>query len=262
VKTISEAEKSTIQITWKTIKPKIGPILCFGGAFLYIISIADLIYLPFISSISKALSITLPFAILITTGALLALKYPRGGSLLCILFGLISLVQIVGWSNSWLYFFAIILTITGGIIGLIIGILIRNPIELTWENLHRNLLTIISSILCLVGGILFIWSSPNWRYDGWGFLMMGAIFFGIMIIIGGLLGLKYHIGGSLLSLLIGTIFTLTCFTHYEAGSFTYSALCITRSSLFLLAAIFSIGGSIIGLIGGIIKRRSQTILKK
>lgn len=105
-----------------------------------------------------------------------------------------------------------------------------------------RILSIVSTILCLVGGILFISSSGElltctlW----WGFSMFYAIGYGIFILIGVLIGLKYQAGRSLLCLIIGIITLTTGLIYY--------------SIIFTFGIIFTIIGSIVGLLGVLIKK--------
>jgi hypothetical protein len=125
--------------------------------------------------------------------------------------------------------------------------------EITWESLF----SVISKILCLVGGIFFIWSYVEIKGGrGWGFEALLPIVFGIFIIIGAISGLKYPIGGNILCLIIGLISPLICWTTPVTPSpIINSYSCIITSLIFLFATIFTIVGSIVGLIGGILKKR-------
>ena len=103
-----------------------------------------------------------------------------------------------------------------------------------------EILAIISSITCLVGGFFYLWSAPDLPY----FSPIFAVLFGVMVIIGAFIGLKFKRGGPLLCLVMGI----------------YSVLIIFGFSIFFLfGAIFIIIGSIVGLIGAKKKKGSETI---
>ena len=105
-------------------------------------------------------------------------------------------------------------------------------------------LSIISSIMCLVGGILFIGSigelmnSPYVSAVNFG---LAAIPLGIFTIIGALLGLRYQVGGRLLCLTFGIMMGLV-----SIG---------VISIMIVFGTIITIIGSIVGLIGANIKKK-------
>ncbi|MFX1479433.1 MAG: hypothetical protein ACFFCI_14970 [Promethearchaeota archaeon] len=120
-------------------------------------------------------------------------------------------------------------------------------IEITRKNLRENLIPIISSIICHIGGILFILSTVQ---------IVGAIeafYFGVIVLIGSFIGLKYHRGGFLLCLCFGIISLLIC----QVPILPFLEPCINLSPGFFYGTIFTIIGSAVGLIGGILKGRKQ-----
>jgi hypothetical protein len=103
-------------------------------------------------------------------------------------------------------------------------------------------LSIIGSILCLVGGILFIGSIMellNSPYYSDVNIYLAAAPLGIFTIIGAVLGLKYQVGGRLICLTVGIMMGLT-----SIGGL---------SIMIVFGTIITIIGSIVGLIGGYIK---------
>jgi hypothetical protein len=110
--------------------------------------------------------------------------------------------------------------------------------------------SIISTIICLTGGINFMLSSVNLRQavyspspDVW------AMFFGVVVIIGALMGLKYHLAGYTLSLSMGLISTLSCWASFVP--MTRERLCVLltpQTPLYFYGTLFTVVGSAIGLI--------------
>jgi hypothetical protein len=231
------SKQSTNEIPRESVLRGIGSILCFvGGIFLLF-----------------AHYIGIFFGVMVMIGAILGLKYQKGGLLLCIFFGLISLL-IARQYFSWLFFSAVSFTIVGSLPGLFVGNPKQNPIEITWKNLReklrKNLLSIISSIICLVGGAIFTWAGITFYYNP------GGLFFGTVVVVGAISGLKYQVGGRLLGV-IGLLSPLLCYEVFS-GLFPVSAVdCINIYPIYFYGTILIIVGTIVGLIGGILKRRLE-----
>jgi hypothetical protein len=115
---------------------------------------------------------------------------------------------------------------------------------------------IISSLVCFVGGIIYVSSVGDTRVGGdqFGLSRMSGILIGIMVIIGAISGLRYRRSGPLLCFIMGLL-SLACMSTY-VDIYVYSELCITRSVVYLLGFIFTIGGSLVGVIGLREKKRN------
>jgi hypothetical protein len=114
---------------------------------------------------------------------------------------------------------------------------------------------IISSIICLVGGVLFFWSIDQiavGSFDAIGRMLLGVLF-GFMVVFGAIIGPKRQRSGPLLCLIAGIFFPLVCWIPRWYGSVP----CITFSPIFLSGVIVTLGGSVVGLIGAILNKRKQ-----
>lgn len=98
-------------------------------------------------------------------------------------------------------------------------------------------LSIIGSIVCLIGGIFFIFSGLAKDANiAWGFATLGEVAFGVFTIIGALSALKYNFSGMFLCFIIGLFsLTISVVTDFYVVS--------------LSGPLLTIIGSIIGLIG-------------
>jgi len=99
-----------------------------------------------------------------------------------------------------------------------------------------EILAIISSITCLVGGFFYLWSAPDLPF----FSPIFAVIFGVIFIIGAFIRLNFKRDGPLLCLVMGISSVLVIFGF---------------SIFFLFGAIIIIIGSIVGLIGVKKKRK-------
>jgi hypothetical protein len=291
---ISESKQWTIEITWKSLRknliPIISSIICHIGGIIFILSTVQ------IGGVIEAFS----FGVLVFIGAFVGLKYHRGGSLLCLFVGIISLmtcqVPFLPFLEPCInlspgFFYGTIFTISGSIVGLIGGIIKKRKQKINQEegqlkvNLNQGYvkdwivkskeisetefeyfmhfyqkLSIIGSILCYFGGILFFWSIVELQLivGGWGAWLM-VIFYGVMVIIGSIIGLKYQRGGPLLCVIIVLISSLTCQTYFLTlpSNPNSTSPCVTTPSIYLSASIITILGSIVGFIGGMLKARLQ-----
>jgi hypothetical protein len=119
------------------------------------------------------------------------------------------------------------------------------------------ILAVISLFMCLGGGALSISSIGQISAAGFGGfniqLLVVPILFGFIVIIGALIGLWYQRAGPLLCLCIGLISPLAC----QGATWQSLVPCISFSPIYLSGIIFIIAGSLVGLIGGILKGRKK-----
>jgi hypothetical protein len=117
--------------------------------------------------------------------------------------------------------------------------------------------TVLGLFICLGGGILSISSLAQIRSAGFsGALYNFALFvvpilFGIITIIGALIGLWLQRAGPILSLSVGLVSLVAC----QGINWTGMIPCITFSPIYLSGSLLTITGSVIGLIGGILKQK-------
>ncbi|MFX1480344.1 MAG: hypothetical protein ACFFCI_19790, partial [Promethearchaeota archaeon] len=249
----------------------ISSIICLVGGILVIITAVE-------ERVGYFGIGTITVGIFIIIGALSGLKFQRSGFLLCLSMGVIAVLpricdEVWEWSVTapcimvfMTYQLGVAFSIGGGIVGLIGGILkSREGSAKTYQvspqrpivgDIEMTKIAIISSIICLVGGILVITTFSEAGIYG----LAGTILFGFIIIIGALSGLKFQRVGPLLCLSMGIIAPLTsllgaCFIRTWEFTIPSFTPCIMVSLTYQLGVAFSIGGGIVGLIGGILKSR-------
>jgi hypothetical protein len=94
--------------------------------------------------------------------------------------------------------------------------------------------------MCFLGGVLFLSSIGELLYVPGGYLAFAALIFGIFVIIGAFIRLKYQAG------------SLFCLFWVIVSPLTYARII---SLIYLFGTIFTLIGSIVGIIGGILNNK-------
>ncbi|UCC19188.1 MAG: hypothetical protein JSV62_13965 [Promethearchaeota archaeon] len=120
---------------------------------------------------------------------------------------------------------------------------------------------LINIILCIIGAVFFILSGSELRPLGLGsgFAAIYVFGLGIFTIIGVLIGLKSQKAGSILCLILGVISLISGITYFNYTNIIYYINLMSGdynySDFYSYGTIFTVSGSIIGLIGSLIKKR-------